>query len=116
MDRYHIDFETITGNDDNDTRQRRVKAFVKGDTGVLVGTVFGEGVDIPEIECVINAEGGRDVKATVQRMRNLTPSAGKTEAVFIDFIDVTNSYFAEHTAERIASYRSESAFDIKIVG
>lgn len=105
----------VIGNDRMDERKAKVQAFLDGEVSVLLGTVFGEGVDIPEIECVINAEGGRDVKAAIQRMRNMTPAAGKTEAVFVDFMDMTNKYFATHSAERLATYRSEHAFMIRIV-
>jgi superfamily II DNA or RNA helicase len=115
LDATSIPFDVIIGSDDTTTRKRKVESFKKGDTKVLIGTVFGEGVDIPEVEVVINAEGGRDVKATVQRQRNLTPHADKREAVFIDFIDETNQYFLRHSRERLATYRAESAFNVKIV-
>lgn len=114
LDGHDVKHRVITGDDRTEARADKVSDFVSGRVRVLLGTVFGEGVDIPSIECVINAEGGRDVKATVQRMRNLTPSAGKTKAVFIDFIDLTNGYFAEHSKERLAAYRSEEAFLISI--
>lgn len=110
-----IEFEVITGKDPSEARKDKVARFVKGKVKVLMGTVFGEGVDIPVIECVINAEGGRDVKATVQRMRNLTPSPGKTTALFHDYIDLTNGYFAQHSKERIDAYRAERAFTVSIV-
>ena len=113
LDEASIDHLTITGSDKGSTREERVSAFVDGRFPVLVGTVFAEGVDIPEIECVINAEGGLDVKTTIQRMRNLTKVEGKEEAVFIDFADLTNSYFAKHSKERLALYKSEPAFRVR---
>ncbi len=115
MDDFGLSYATVTGNDNSSTRRERVDDFIEGDVDVLIGTVFGEGVDIPEIECVINAEGGRDIKSTVQRMRNLTPSEGKEDAVFIDFMDMTNSYFATHSKERLAVYRSEPAFQVRAI-
>jgi superfamily II DNA or RNA helicase len=105
----------VIGDDRMDERKAKVQAFLDGEIDVLLGTVFGEGIDIPEIECVINAEGGRDVKAAIQRMRNMTPAEGKAKAVFVDFMDMTNPYFAKHSAERLATYRSEHAFMIRIV-
>jgi superfamily II DNA or RNA helicase len=106
---------SITGRDPMSMRKELIKEYAKGGLMALVGTVFGEGVDIPEIECVINAEGGKDIKATVQKMRNLTPHEGKKRAIFIDFADLTNQYFARHSAERLAVYRSESEFRIKLM-
>jgi len=106
---------SVTGRETSEMRRTLVEAFVEGTLQVLIGTVFGEGVDIPRVECVINAEGGKDVKATIQRMRNLTPAAGKTHAVFVDFVDTMNEYFAAHSVERLRTYRSEPAFSIKIM-
>jgi len=114
-DQPKLNYSVVTGNDSSKARKIKVGEFTGGDCNVLVGTVFGEGIDIPEIECVINAEGGRDVKSTVQRMRNLTPHKDKVDAVFVDFMDMTNSYFAEHSKERLAAYRSEPAFVINVV-
>jgi len=81
----------------------------------LIGTVFKEGVDIPEIEVVINAEGGKDAKMTVQKMRNLTPHHGKTEAIYVDFYDMMNPYFETHSKARLAEYKAEPAFAIERV-
>lgn len=111
-----VPYRYIIGGTPAAERRERVADFVAGKANVLLGTVFGEGVDIPEVDTVINAGGGRDVKATVQRFRNLTPFEGKTSAVFIDFMDMTNAYLAEHSLERLAVYRSESAFVLRLVG
>jgi len=109
-----ISFTIIVGNTKKEDRERRLEAFRTGKAKVLIGTVFGEGIDIPEMETVINAEGGKDVKATVQRMRNLTPHDGKTDAIFVDFMDLTNKYTAQHSLQRLQTYRSEPAFRFEI--
>ncbi len=106
----------IVGTTPSDERKRVVAEFVNNGVDVLVGTVFGEGVDLPEVAAVVNAEGGKDVKRTIQRMRNLTPCDGKTKAVFVDFIDQTNPYLAEHSLARLQTYRSEPAFRLEIKG
>lgn len=105
----------VTGSTPASKRRIVMDEFSNGSIQVLVGTVFGEGVDIPEVACVINAEGGRDIKSTVQRMRNLTPSKGKKKAVFIDFMDYTNKYFEKHSKERLDVYESEPGFKVKII-
>jgi superfamily II DNA or RNA helicase len=105
----------VFGDTPTETRQAYVKMLVGGHINVLIGTVFGEGVDIPEVEAVINAEGGRDIKATFQRMRNLTVSKGKTKAVFVDFLDLTNPYLTLHSLDRLRVYRSEPSFLIRTV-
>jgi superfamily II DNA or RNA helicase len=106
--------ESITGATSSGLRRRIIQKFQKGEVEVIVGTVFGEGVDIPEIEAVVNAEGGKDPKAVIQRLRNLTLSEGKTEAVMVDFIDRTNPYVADHSLARLRAYRAEPAFNIEL--
>jgi len=110
MDKYGIGHVTVTGEDSQDVRDERVDDFKSGKVQIIIGTVFGEGVDIPEIESVIIAEGGQDAKATVQRMRNMTPMEGKTVSRLIDYWDDTNAYFRKHSRKRYTTYKSEPAF------
>lgn len=101
--------------DDTRGRSLKVAALIQREPAVLIGTVLSEGVDIPEVEVVINAEGGSDVKATIQRMRNLTASDGKTEAIFVDFMDLTNKYFKKHSRARLRVYKQYGGFTIEEV-
>lgn len=110
-----IKYDVVIGTTANATRQKRIKRFANRESQVLIGTVFGEGVDIPEIDVVINAEGGRGVVSTIQRLRNLTPHEDKKRAIFVEFADLTNGYLAEHSRKRINEYRKESSFDFRIV-
>lgn len=113
LDSLGVDYRVITGRDLSSEREDKLDGLIAGDYNVVIGNVLSEGVDVPAIECVINAEGGADVKATVQRQRNLTVSAGKRKALFIDFMDNTNEYFTKHSLARIEAYRSESSFSLK---
>lgn len=104
----------IIGEVPQDVRDARLREFTSGATPIMIGSIFREGVDVPEIDVVINAEGGYDNKMTIQRLRNLTPHPGKTEAVVIDFLDFTNKFFAKHSRARLKVYRSEPAFRIEL--
>jgi superfamily II DNA or RNA helicase len=106
-------FHTITSEDNAQTRIDKIKSFTDRHVTALIGTVLSEGIDIPEIDVVINAEGGSNIKSTIQRMRNLTISEGKKEAIVVDFADLTNPYFARHSKERISVYKSEKAFRVR---
>jgi superfamily II DNA or RNA helicase len=107
--------ERVTGKESKAQRDDAVEALIDRRVDVLVGNVLGEGIDLPEVEVIINAEGGKDDKNTVQRQRNLTISKGKTSAIMIDFLDETNEKFAEHSANRRAMYESESAFVVEVM-
>lgn len=107
-----IPFARMTGQTAQSTRTRTIKKFKSGQLRVLVGTVLGEGIDIPEIDAVVVAEGGSDIKATYQRLRCLTPRKGKDRAVVVDFMDLTHPYFAKHSLARLEVYRGERAFRV----
>ena len=96
------------------TREQVIDAYSRGDVWVVVSTILGEGIDIPAIEVVINAEGGRAKVAVEQRMRNLTPAPGKRGAVVIELVDTHHPQLAGWTGERLAIYKAKNAFDLVV--
>lgn len=108
-------FRRVVGSSTQVERECAVADLVAGRVQVLIGTVFGEGVDIPEIDAVVNAEGGADPKKTYQRLRCMTPCKGKDRAVVVDFIDMTHHSFARHSLERLAAYRNEPEFKVAVI-
>jgi superfamily II DNA or RNA helicase len=70
-----------------------------GDAKVIITTLADEGLDIANLESVIIAAGGASDIKTVQRLRCMTPSAGKTKAYVIDFMD-TGEFLSRHSAKR----------------
>lgn len=111
-----VPHNVVTGQGEDvdvSVRNRKISQLIDGSKPVVIGTVFGEGVDIPEADVVINAEGGKDDIATVQRLRCLTKMPGKEQAIVVDFNDLTNKYFKAHSAARMKVYKSEPAFVIE---
>lgn len=100
----------LIGPDSGTRRRQRMTSFRTGPTRVLVSTVLGEGVDVPECDAVIVGEGGASRVAALQRMRCLTPSPGKNDCIVVDVVDTTSRYTAAHTKTRIDTYRAESCF------
>ncbi len=98
--------------EDRPTRASAVRDLVSGVRPVAISTVLGEGVNIPEVDVVIIAGGGRDAKATMQRMRCLTACPGKTRAVVHDFVDLMHTYCERHSEARAAVYKSERCFRV----
>jgi superfamily II DNA or RNA helicase len=115
MDEEGLDYRVIVGKDDSESRASKVEGLESGEYNVLIGTVLSEGVDIPCINCVINAEGGARPIQAVQRQRNLTVANGKKAAVFIDFYDMMNPYFKRHSRARLEAYVSEESYRVKLV-
>lgn len=102
----------LTGSSSAEERVQVLAAFRTGQVRVIVGTIMGEGVDVPEIEVVINAEGGKAKTSTIQRLRNLTLHPGKTEAIVVEMADVHHPKLRDWTLERLQTYRKERAFNV----
>lgn len=84
-----------------------IEEFRNGKYSVLIGSdIFKEGVNIPEIDILINA--GSDVAATKQRLgRGLRKRVGKDHIEVFDFLLCGNSYVEKHSKERLRIYLSE---------
>lgn len=117
LDDEGVRFRVLTGRTTQDQRMDYVDEFTgPGDLHVLVGNVLGEGVDIPDVECVINAEGGKDEKQTWQRQRNLTIVEGSKKApLMVDFYDCMSAVFEKHSKARLKVYKSEGEFSAEVV-
>ena len=105
----------VVGKTSSAERQWAIESLEEGGLDVLLGNVLSEGIDLPCVNVVINAEGGKDDKVTVQRQRNLTIADGKTEAIFVDFLDETNPHLLKHSKARRKMYESESEFEVEVV-
>lgn len=108
--------EEIHGKTPSDRRQRILTKFRKRHVQVLIGTILGEGVDVPELEVVINAEGGKSRVAVMQRLRNLTVSDGKQHAVVIDFADIGQPHLQDHSLDRLDQYVGTEGFRVRAMG
>jgi len=89
-----------------DFRAKRLK--------ILISTVVNEGVDVPSMDVVIMAGGGKSNRMVIQRVgRALRTSEGKEEAVIIDFYDQDNGMMLKHSRARVRTYKSEEAFNVE---
>lgn len=71
---------------------------------VIVTSAWREGVNIPSLDCIINAIGNESEITVLQAIgRGLRTSEGKEEILIIDFLD-PYKYLAEHTIARLKIY------------
>ena len=100
-----IECEFVRGATDGDTREKVKRAFDRKEVKVVICTaVWKEGVNIPSLNCVINAAGGKSEIATLQAIgRGLRSVPGKEEIVVVDFLD-PYKYLAQHAILRISIY------------
>ena len=74
---------------------------------VICTNIWREGINIPSLDCVIDAGSGKSEQATLQAIgRGLRTFEGKTELEIIDFLD-PYKYLAEHAMIRFNIYAKE---------
>ena len=104
----------LCGSHVRSTRVAALQEFASGRCPVLVSTLLGEGNDIPLLEVVIVGGGGKSGIQTMQRLRNLTAAPGKGDVHVYDFADFGQRHLQSHSAARLATYRGERAFCVRI--
>lgn len=114
----------VTGKTKQADRTDLCDAVRDGRADVLLGTVFGEAVDLPWLQTVIVADGLASRTLTMQRLRNLTPidEGGKVlrkpripaaEVPVYDFADVGVPLLAKHSQQRLKAYLENEAFAVR---
>lgn len=105
----------VNGEVDGETRQEVKQAFEDGTYKCLIASsVFDIGVDIPCLDALVLAGGGKSSVRALQRIgRVLRPYKEKKDAFVIDFLD-NAKYLEKHSALRVAIYQTEPNFKIKL--
>jgi superfamily II DNA or RNA helicase len=79
---------------------------------VITTTIADEGLDIPAINCLVLAGGGKSFVKTIQRVgRALRLKEDGGHAEIVDIIDNTNGYLRKHAKARLNWYEEEELFD-----
>lgn len=107
----------LNGEMDSEYRDEMKAKFNRKEIPCLIATeIFGEGIDIPTVDCLINARLQKTEIQTRQGIgRVLRLSEGKTRATVFDFLIEGQKHLAEHSLERKSAYRSEPAFCIRVM-
>ena len=80
---------------------------------IIASTIFDEGVDIPILDTLILAGGGKSKVRAMQRIgRVIRKYPKKKKAFVIDFLD-NATYLKNHSAARKRMYETERLFDVK---
>lgn len=100
-----------------DERRQILKDLEQKLPPILIATTLAdEGLDIPSLDAVILAGGGKSATKAYQRIgRALRPWPGKSEALVLDFFDPVQ-YLDEHSLARLALYRAEPGFEVTAKG
>jgi len=72
---------------------------------VIATTVFREGINLPELNVLINASGGKSEIATLQAVgRGLRLTEMKKTLIFYDTVNLSHNYLISHLGERLTIY------------
>ena len=99
----------LTGKEKAEYRKRVLDKMRSKDILCLVSTVVEEGIDLASLDYTINLVGGKSDIGTMQRMRSMTASEGKTTCGIIDFF-FDCKYMKDHSKLRKKCYQSEPEF------
>jgi superfamily II DNA or RNA helicase len=98
----------------SEERQTGLQLLKSGDVDVIISTsILDEGVDVPNINSVIYARGGKSTRKILQGIgRGLRKKDDESALKFYDFMDYTSQYLLEHSLNRYKVLKKEN-FEIK---
>lgn len=98
-----------------DEERDRIVNWYKAKPGrILVGsTIFDEGVNIPQMNALIVADGGKSLRAVLQKVGRAVrkKKTGANVVDVVDMADCTHHWLAKHALERFDIYTGEG-FDV----
>jgi superfamily II DNA or RNA helicase len=98
----------VNGSSTMDERRSALERLSIEPVAVIATPIFDEGVDVPALDAVIMAGGGKSKWKLLQRLgRGLRRKEGENVVQIHDFDDYFNKYLDRHCAERIGVYVRE---------
>jgi len=106
---YGLDLVFVEGKTDSETREKiRLMMQSKKIKGVIATAVFRKALNIPSLDCVINACGGKSEVTTLQAIgRGLRKTSEKDYVDIIDFFNPSHHYLIKHFGYRMCMYFRE---------
>lgn len=81
---------------------------------VICTTIFGEGIDVPNLDVLINAKAAKSSVDSFQLIgRVLRKTENKSKAYIIDIADGNCKYLVSHTRARMRIYKTEPKYKIE---
>jgi superfamily II DNA or RNA helicase len=103
----------LNGQNDSNTRKNLLEELRNGTIKVLISTILKEGVDLPALDCVVNAAAGTDSMQLVGRVLRKTEE--KSVATVIDIMDSQHITLLRAAQSRMKKLKAEREF-VVIVG
>lgn len=108
--------EFLSGKDDPVRRTAVIEGVKQGIVKILIGsTIADEGLDIPNLDCLILLGGGKSSTKAFQRIgRVLRLNGDKKKATVFDFDDET-PMLHRHALQRMKMYKTEEEWTVKMM-
>jgi superfamily II DNA or RNA helicase len=105
----------VSGESDSDVRKQVLKDLnMRVRKIVICTTIFGEGVDVPNLDVLINAKAGASSVDAFQLIgRVLRKTDTKTKAYLVDIFDRGCKYIQKHSNARLKIYETEPKYQIQ---
>lgn len=99
----------------HENRTRVINKFRAGEIPVLITTLLKEGVNIPEIDVIVNLGAKSSPIRTIQQAgRILRTMVGKEKGFIYDFIDPAHKLLLNASRSRYTAYRDEG-FEVSLL-
>jgi superfamily II DNA or RNA helicase len=108
-----VRYEMVTGALSMEEREDIKTRFRDGKLDlVLASSVFDQGIDLPALDALVLAGGGKSTAKALQRVgRVIRAAKGKTDALVVETWDQSH-FVKKHSSSRYEAYRIESRFKI----
>ena len=94
----------VHGQTPKEERHKAMEEFENGDLRVMISTLLNEGSDIPCLDAILLASGGKSESAQIQKIgRALRTTDTKKHALIIDVLD-QGKWLRDHAQQRIKLY------------
>ncbi len=107
----------VSGESDTDLRKQVLKDLNDRTRKIVIcTTIFGEGVDVPNLDVLINAKAGASSVDAFQLIgRVLRKTKTKTKAYLVDMFDRNCKYVGSHANSRLKIYKTEPKYYLEEV-
>lgn len=97
---------------------KELKRFKGKETNCVISSViFDEGIDIPNMDGIVMAGGGKSAIKVTQRVgRGIRTAKDKDKVIIFDFIDKQHPVLRFHSKKRLDIYMKERKFRVSVVG
>jgi len=103
----------VQGKISSDIRAGLYQSLQDKKVHCIIATVGKEGLNIPRLDAVVNAEGYKSSVTTMQKMRSLTATEGKKYGIVIDFMD-RGKFLSKHSKRRQELYKKMGDIKLRI--